>query len=207
MNSTQIFEFVMNWINQKIIKFNRVPLGWNRARPRCTVRGAARGHAGHGPRARPTATRGVARAAHGVGTTPVRGKRLRSSGSPARERRTAARRRQARLWSGRRWGRWSGRGGGAVGRRAARKRRQSGATRAWRGREAGGVGEATVVATAAHGERGARSAGARCAVRMRGAWQPRGNGVLPRGPGAARGDWQVGPAVSDFRINKSPERK
>jgi hypothetical protein len=29
-----------------------VPLGRNRARPRCTVRGAARGHAGHGPRPR-----------------------------------------------------------------------------------------------------------------------------------------------------------
>jgi hypothetical protein len=41
----------MNWINQKIIKFNRVPLGRNRARPRCTVR------------ARPTASAGAACAA------------------------------------------------------------------------------------------------------------------------------------------------
>jgi hypothetical protein len=38
MNPTQIFEFAMNWINQKIVKFNWVPLGQNRARPNRTVR-------------------------------------------------------------------------------------------------------------------------------------------------------------------------
>jgi hypothetical protein len=37
MNPTQIFKFVKNRINQKLIKFNRVQLGQNRSRPRRTV--------------------------------------------------------------------------------------------------------------------------------------------------------------------------
>jgi hypothetical protein len=41
--------------------------------------------------------------------------------------------------------------------------------------------------------------------RLRGAWQPRGNGALPRRPGAASDRW--GPLVSDFQIKNHPERK
>jgi hypothetical protein len=112
MNPTQIFEFVMNWINQKIIKFNRVPLGRNRsahmhsawhdprpcgARPACAVLArpacAAHGHAGRGPAwPRPSrraahdgATRGGAARRPGDDMELVHGKRLRSSGSPARD--------------------------------------------------------------------------------------------------------------------------
>jgi hypothetical protein len=54
MNPTQIFEFAMNWINQKIVKFNWVPLGQNRARPNRTVR------------AWPAATRGMAQRGGGA---------------------------------------------------------------------------------------------------------------------------------------------
>jgi hypothetical protein len=123
-----------------------VPLGQNRARPICTVCGAARGHAGHGlrvrcrrdPRPRPTqrarprawrwrpssASAGAARAARGARckhargarrrcSAPVRGKRLRGSGSPTRERRTAARRRRASC----------GRDGGAVSEAAVKTQR------------------------------------------------------------------------------------
>jgi hypothetical protein len=100
-----------------------VPLGRNHARPSRTarvwpaarVRGPARpAHTTRGARreraALPGGTRlggGAARRADG-GTTPVRGKRPRSSGSPARCQR-------ARLRLGRRCGRRGGREAGAVG--------------------------------------------------------------------------------------------
>jgi hypothetical protein len=107
MNPTHIFEFVMNWINQKIIKFNRVPLGRNRS---AQMYSAWRWR---GPRVRPTATRGATRlslgrcgarrTAHGASArgaarragddlVPVRGKRLRAV---AHRRGTAARHRRA----------------------------------------------------------------------------------------------------------------
>jgi hypothetical protein len=59
MNPTQIFEFVMNWINQKIIKFNRVPLGRNHARPTTTTpaRGKRPKNGGSPARGRPMAAR------------------------------------------------------------------------------------------------------------------------------------------------------
>jgi hypothetical protein len=103
-----------------------VLLGRNRARPRCTMRGAARGHAGRGP----TRPRSARRAAHGGAarqagddTASVRGKRLRSSGSPARERWMAVRRRRASF------GRDSGGVGEAVGTAARSARRRSGRRR------------------------------------------------------------------------------
>jgi hypothetical protein len=107
MNPTHIFEFVMNWINQKIIKFNRVPLGRNRSAQMYSAR------RWRGPRVRPTATRGATRlslgrcgarrTAHGASArgaarragddlVPVRGKRLRAV---AHRRGTAARHRRA----------------------------------------------------------------------------------------------------------------
>jgi hypothetical protein len=72
MNPTQIFEFAMNWINQKIIKFNRVALGQNRDRPSRTVR------------ARPAATR-----ARGPWSRPAQ-RVWPSSAGPRNARRTAA---------------------------------------------------------------------------------------------------------------------
>jgi hypothetical protein len=140
-----------------------VPLGRNHARPSRTVRArpactalarpacAAHDHAGHGP-AWPQPAQRAWHTAHGGGTAPVRGKRPRSGGSPVREWRTTARRRRARLRSGRRRGR---RGGELSGRR-------------WRtrcGRETGGAGEATVGVTAVRARRsgdGRRGRGSRC---------------------------------------------
>jgi hypothetical protein len=118
MNPTQIFEFVMNSINQKIIKFNWVPLAeitlgpvaqrGRDARPGLASIDAARAAQPGRPAQRMAhggamCGSGAARRAGG-GMALVRGKRPRSGGSPARGRRTAARRRRARLRSGRRRG-------------------------------------------------------------------------------------------------------
>jgi hypothetical protein len=85
MNPTQKFKFVMNWINQKIIKFNRVPLGRNHARPSRTAR------------ARPMATRGAAHV-HGAGAAGLSLGRCSARG-PARPTSAArvARRERARV--------------------------------------------------------------------------------------------------------------
>jgi hypothetical protein len=42
-------------------------------------------------------------------------------------------------------------------------------------------------------------------VGRRGAWQPRSNGALPGGPGAASDSWD--PLISVFRIKISPRMK
>jgi hypothetical protein len=119
MNPTQFFEFVMNWINQKIIKFNRVPLGQNHDRPSRTARArpaATRARPGLAPvGAAHTAQPGrpAQCAAHGASgarrrnarrrrcTAPACGKRPKNGGSSVRGRRTAARRRRRGFgWDG-----------------------------------------------------------------------------------------------------------
>jgi hypothetical protein len=158
-----------------------VLLGRNHARPRCTVRGADVAPV-RGPRprgARPgLASAGAARAAHGGATrggtarragddmTPVRGKRLRSSGSPARERRTAARRRRAS----------SGQDCGGVGEAvgvAARSARRSGDGRRGRG-DGRGDGGAREAALSGWRGRGGALSGQRVSARRAAAdrWGP-----------------------------------
>jgi hypothetical protein len=170
-----------------------VPLGRNHAEPRCTVRrgaGAAQlgrpvqrvAHGASAWRRRGSARRrrcSTRRRRHGADTRETAG----NDGSPVRRRRrdtTATGERRVR-WLG-----WHGGGPGdgtvgeAVGATAARTRRSGG------GREARSGGRRR--------ERGRLSGrAARCPdsgfkPRCRcGAWQQRGNGALPRGPGAARG--------------------
>jgi hypothetical protein len=56
----------------------------------------------------------------------------------------------------------------------------------WLGRDGGATGEASCREAGGASEAGCRDSGFK-PRRLRGAWQPCGNGVLPRGPGAARG--------------------
>jgi hypothetical protein len=108
MNPTQIIEFVMNWINQKIIKFNQVPLSRNhawpsrttRARPACaarTTRGPWRERASAALLGEPTAARETV----GNGGSPAR-RRRRGSQPAASEAVGAMAARERRSGGGRR---------------------------------------------------------------------------------------------------------
>jgi hypothetical protein len=149
MNPTQIFQFAMNWINQK--KINLTGCYWAET--------AQMHSAQRGPRARPTAYAGRGPAWWtGDDTASVHRKRLRSSGSPTREWWTVARRR----WAS------SGRDGGGVNEAvgtAARSARRSGRGRRGRGdgRGDGGAREAVGRRTGATRRR--------CRDARRGGWQ------------------------------------
>jgi hypothetical protein len=110
MNPTQIFEFARNWINQKIIKFNWVPLGRNRARQqRCagTRETARNGGSPVRGRWRGAMVTGEQRGSRG-GTAAVQAARLGQDGGGMGEacgggREAVGRAASARALSRRRW--------------------------------------------------------------------------------------------------------
>jgi hypothetical protein len=141
MNPTQIFEFAMNWINQKIIKFNRVPLGQNRARPSRTARAWPTATWAHGPwprGAQPSSAspRNALRTARARARCMAAARRRRvgddwgMGGSPVQGRWRGAASTGEQLQSGRRHGQRGGRGDGGA--------RETGRCRG--GREGGAVG-------------------------------------------------------------------